>query len=316
MSKSVPSISTLRVSITRACNMHCLYCREKGNNGAETSNRLGAGGIRAFAEFLQKEFGLKCIRLTGGEPLVRNDIVEWVEALALPGIDLALSTNGQRLGNLANELRQEGLKRVNISLDALDPDLFQQMSGGNLRATFDGIEAARKAGLIPLKTNTVVLRGLNEDQILPIAEYAFERDIEPRFLELMDIGHARLHHVEWFVTAKEILKTLRSRYSLSEIGREAGRTARRYTTPENNTLGIIAPETRPFCADCTRLRLSAHGFLFGCFMQDTGTDITKCFRSTGILDPDQARQCVRRAFRCKRGIEVQRRHRAVAEIGG
>jgi cyclic pyranopterin phosphate synthase len=274
----------------------------------------------AVCDVMREEFGLSCIRVTGGEPLVNPDVVEWVRALARVGVRVAMSTNGQRMPALAGALREAGLGRVNFSLDALDAQVFRRMNGGDVGDTLAGIEAARAVGLAPIRTNTVVLRGWNEEEVLPAAEYALERGIEPRFLELMNIGAARRHHAEWFVSADKILARVGRGYELRPAGREAGRTAGRWEAWRGGrrigTIGIISPESEPFCADCRRLRLSADGQLVGCLMHDRGVDIRPCFDDGGRLDRGRLSECVREAVAAKRGIRAERRRSSVVRIGG
>jgi len=251
------------------------------------------------------------VRLTGGEPLLRPDILECVRAAASCGAEVALTTNAQRLAPLAAALRRAGLGRVNVSLDAL---------GGELRRTLDGIDAALAAGLAPVRANMVVLRGLNEGQVLPLAAYSFERGVEPRFLELMALGAARRHHRGWFVPAGEVLGILATRYELRPLGREPGRTAARYEARLGGrtvgTLGIIAPESAPFCSDCRRLRLSADGRLLGCLMQDRGPDLRPHLDGPAGPAPEALAGLVRRALAAKCGIAARRRRGTMASIGG
>jgi len=298
--------------------MHCVYCRPGGEGPAEAHEEgLPPGLVVALCELLRDWFGLRLVRITGGEPLLRPDIVEWVGALSTLGVETAMTTNGQLLAPLAAALREAGLGRVNVSLDTLDEERFARMCGGRLQETLRGIEVARAAGLAPLKTNTVVLRGWNEDGLCDIARYGFERGLEPRFLEVMEIGAARSRHDAWFVSAEEMMDRLSEHYELVPLGRQQGRTARRFEARRGRrvlgVLGIISPESCPFCDDCGRLRLSADGHLFGCFMQDQGVP---CLGVPGTRAGELLEQCVLEALRQKVGIRARHREGAVVEIGG
>ncbi len=319
---SVPAgqVSALRVSITRSCDMRCFYCRGPGPAPQPGPAGLRPGEVAALCEVLRDGFGLSRVRLTGGEPLLSPEVLQWVRELSGLGLEVALSTNGQHLGPLAPRLKEAGLGGVNISLDALDGALFRRIGGGELSRTLHGIEAALEAGLAPVKTNTVVLRGWNEGEVLPVARYAFERGAEPRFLELMRIGAARHRHAAWFVGAGRVLKRLAARYELRPLGRQRGRTAMRYEAWEDGrragTLGLIAPESAPFCADCGRLRLSAGGELSGCLMLDHGVDLKPCFAGGGRPERGRLEGLIRRALASKPGIHSRRRLSAVVGIGG
>jgi len=276
--------------------------------------------VVALCELLRDEFGLSRVRLTGGEPLLRSDVVEWVHALAGRRMEVTLTTNGQRMAPVARRLKEAGLGRVNVSLDTLDEGLFRRMCGGELRHTLAGIEAALNAGLTPVKTNTVVLRGWNEEHVLPIARYAFERGIEPRFLEVMNIGAARRHFASWHVSARQILDILHRCYELHPLGRTEGETARRYEAWRNGrlvgSLGLIAPESTPFCSDCGRLRLSCDGVLFACLMDERGTDLMPCLDRLQGPDGGRLAALVRRALAQKTGPQERRRKSSMAGIGG
>jgi len=311
-------VRALRVSITRACDMRCFYCRtghEKSGHDA-----LSLPFVARLCEALRRRFGLQLVRLTGGEPLCRPDVVEWVRRLSTLGPEVAMTTNGQRMAHVAAALHDAGLVRVNFSLDTLDEKTFERMSGGRLADTILGIEAALKAGLSPVKCNTVVMRGWNEDELADLAAWCLERGIEPRFLELMNVGVAHRHHARWFVSAEEILRRLSESYELRPLGRSPGCTAARYVAAKGGrpmgTLGIIAPESEPFCEDCARLRLSADGQLFGCFMQDRGIDLAECLSLEGAADEKLLDRLILKALSCKAGIRSLRRRRAVVEIGG
>jgi cyclic pyranopterin phosphate synthase len=183
----------LRISVTDRCPLHCLYCRPQPVlDGSQSADLLRASDIVRFVRIAQASLGVAKVRVTGGEPLVRGDIVELVAALGHLGLpDLALTTNGQRLAPQARPLREAGLDRINVSLDSLDPGTFTRLAqGGVLARSLDGIEAAVAAGLLPVRIYTVVLRGINDHEAEDLIAYALARGCEPRFIELMPSGLA------------------------------------------------------------------------------------------------------------------------------
>jgi cyclic pyranopterin phosphate synthase len=314
-------IDKLRLSVTGRCNLRCQYCRPAG--ACATAPESGAK-LLSFEEIctvvraLCEAYGLRTVRLTGGEPLLRAGLPELVGMLRRVGVEVRMTTNGQRLAPHVHALRQAGLSRVNISLDTLRPDRFREITGGALRRSVAGLEAACQAGFAGVKTNTVVLRGVNDDEIADIAEFCLARRAEPRFLELMNAGAARARHAERFLDAPDILDRLRDRFRLEALPFRPGVPAQRFKASCNGSfvgvVGLIAPETRPFCASCTRLRLSADGRLFGCLMQDRGTDLKPWLRGGGL--PGTFTDIVEAVLQEKPGMRGARRRAVLAGIGG
>jgi len=234
-------------------------------------NILSFEEIVRMVEILKTAYRIEKIRLTGGEPLLRKNIVDLITMLNKLDIpDLALTTNGQELAPLADKLKNAGLQRINISLDTLNSERYHTIThGGRLEHTLEGIDAALAAGLHPVKLNAVVLRSVNDDEIINLLKFAMEKGCEQRFLEIMPIGHSiDLHRIN-FMPADAILEIIRRHFTLEMIGRGTGSSAIRYriATPDGHaagTLGIIAPCTAPFCADCHRLRVTPDGMLVGC----------------------------------------------------
>jgi cyclic pyranopterin phosphate synthase len=226
--------------------------------------------IARMVEILKTEYQIDKIRLTGGEPLLRKHIVELVAMLSSLGShELTLTTNGQMLEELAAPLKAAGLQRINISLDSLNAEKYRTMTrGGELERTLAGIDAAIAAGLHPVKLNAVILRDTNEDQIIALLERAMAKGCEQRFLEIMPIGHGAGIYKNSFVSADTILETIRQKYTVEPIGRTEGSSALRYRITaadgSQSTIGIIAPCSTPFCADCRRLRITPDGMLVGC----------------------------------------------------
>lgn len=241
-------IEYLRLSITSRCDLRCLYCR----NGRKTPTteptleeieRIGRAAAR---------LGIKKIRLTGGEPLMRSDVAEIVSSLAGLGAfeEITLTTNGEKLSERARDLYEAGVKRVNISLDSLRPETYSKITGGVFEKAEAGLQAALDAGMSPVKINVVPLRGINDGEIEDFIRMSEEKNVEARFIELMPFGgladKSRLR-----ITADEILK--RAPY-LKETSRGGG-PARTFETPRGGRIGIISPFSRPFCATCNRIRI-------------------------------------------------------------
>ena len=278
----------LRISVTDRCNFRCGYCMPAEIFGSGYSF-LPKAEILSFEEITRvvkifAELGVKKVRLTGGEPLLRRDLPRLVQMLAKVSAfeDLALTTNGTLLPQLAEPLARGGLRRVTVSLDALDKDIFRRMSGDvtSPEHVTAGIETALDAGL-GVKINMVVQRGMNENQILPIAEYGRNLGVTTRFIEFMDVGN----HNGWVrnkvFTAREILDVLRGKFNLEPVeSAYRGEVAQRFRESDNIwEVGIIASVTQPFCQDCGRARITADGNLYTCLFATKGLNLKKSLRS-------------------------------------
>lgn len=230
--------------------------------------------IVAFVRILSRLTPLVKVRLTGGEPLVRSGIKQLVAMLADLHIhDLALTTNGQLLAKFAGPLKAAGLGRVNVSLDSLNERTYRKLSrGGVLGRTLEGLGEARRCGLAPVKLNMVVLRGVNDSEILDMVEFAAERGVEIRFLEVMPIGAARERYREWFFSSADVKSAIQTRYRLTPIPREPGSTCRSFLVMNGagaiGRVGFISACSAPFCHDCNRLRLTSDGRLLSCLASD------------------------------------------------
>ena len=273
-------IHDLRVSITDRCNYKCVYCRT-GEAGAQYPELNIDEYLRLIGIFVS--LGITKVRLTGGEPLLRSGIVKLVQELSamrtIAGqpLDLALTTNGHLLDSLAVSLKQAGLNRVTVSMDAVDASVFERITRvqGSFPKVLKGVRAARAAGLTPLKINCVLLRGFNDDQIEGFARFAREEDVAVRFIEFMPLEEDRLWSPEIVVPLKEIVARIGAFLPLVELpAREASETARRYTFKDGlGEIGIIAPVSLPFCGACSRVRLTSDGKIRTCLFSQVEHDL-------------------------------------------
>jgi len=263
------AITDLRISITDRCNYKCVYCRT-GREGA-------LYGDLPFTDYLRMarvlvEMGITKVRLTGGEPLLRNGVVEFVRELKKlrpqdGELDIALTTNGHLLADMAQPLKDAGLTRVTVSMDAVDPDHFARITRvpNGYDHVLAGIRAARRAGLWPLKVNCVLMRGFNEDQIIPFGMFAREEGVTVRFIEFMPLEEGRTWAPSTVVTLEEILARMAEYRPLVEIPRARSETARRYRFEDGvGEIGIIAPVSHPFCGHCSRIRITSDGKIRTC----------------------------------------------------
>ena len=278
----------LRVSVTDRCNFRCVYCMPKEVFGKDFQF-LPRGEILSFEEIerLVRVFvglGVQKVRLTGGEPLVRRNIERLVEMLAkVSDLDLTLTTNGSLLAGKAQALRDAGLKRVTVSLDSLDDDVFKSMNDVDfpVAKVLEGMDAADAAGLAPIKVNMVVKRGLNEQSILPMARHFRGTGRILRFIEYMDVGSSNGWRLNDVVSAREIVATIDRELPLEPVEKNyLGEVAERWRYRDGSgEIGVIASVTQAFCADCTRARLSADGSLYTCLFATQGHDLRGLVRS-------------------------------------
>ena len=277
--------SDLRVSLTDRCQLRCTYCMpEEGLAWAR--DVLSAQEYARVIRVAVRE-GITEVRLTGGEPLLRRDLLEIVESIDVP--DLSLTTNGMGLARLAPDLKRAGLQRVNISVDTLRADRFRMLTRRDGHAAvLEGVRAAKEAGLLPVKVNTVLMRGVNDDEVLDLVQWAREEDVELRFIEHMPLGPEGAWSRDEVVTAEEILATLRSAYAVEPVGHREHAPAELFTLDGNGPrVGVIASVTQPFCGDCDRLRLTADGHLRACLFSRDEDDLRPLLRG-GAGDDDLA----------------------------
>ena len=286
----------LRISVTDKCNFRCPYCMPKsrfgpGHRFLPRAEALEAHEIIRLAAVFHS-LGVTKIRLTGGEPLLRGDLVDIVAGIAAIGMrDIALTTNGALLARWAVRLRDAGLHRVTVSLDSLDPAVFAVMSDSRIEVSevLTGIAAAREAGLSPIKLNCVVQRGVNEDGLLDLVDFARRQGLSLRCIEYMDVGATNGWRMADVVSGEEILERVSKVYPLIEEAPDPTAVARRYRFADGGgDLGVITSVSRPFCGDCTRARLGVDGKLFTCLFATTGIDLREPLRS-GASDDELRR---------------------------
>ena len=283
----------LRISVTDRCNFRCVYCMPKEIFGQDYPF-LPRVQILAFEEIarLARIFvrhGVRKIRLTGGEPLVRRDLHLLVAMLAdLPGLDLTLTTNGSLLARQAQLLRNAGLKRVTVSLDSLDDNIFKAMDDVDfpVEKVLEGMDTAANVGLGPIKVNMVVKRGVNQSSILPMARFFRKKGYILRFIEYMDVGHTNGWRMDDVVSANEIIRMIAAEMPLEPAepnyqGEVAGRW--RYKDGSGE-IGVVASVTQPFCRDCNRARLSAEGDLYTCLFAVNGYNLRNLIRGGATDD--------------------------------
>ena len=292
-------LSDLRISVTDRCNFRCVYCMPKEIFGRDFQF-LDRAELLSFEEIARLarifvSLGVRKIRLTGGEPLVRREVERLVSLLAkIDGLtDLTMTTNGALLAAKGEALREAGLRRITVSLDSLDDDVFMSMNDVNfpVARVLEGIDAAAATGLRPVKVNMVVKRGVNDESLLDMAAHFRGTGHVLRFIEYMDVGTTNGWRLADVVSAAEIVRTIELRWPLEATDSNyRGEVARRYRYRDGaGEIGIITSVTQPFCGDCTRSRLSAEGSLYTCLFAATGHDLRELLRSEAS-DADIARR--------------------------
>jgi GTP 3',8-cyclase len=275
-------ITDLRVSVTDRCNFRCVYCRSAKAEGA------GDAGLLEWDEYarlvrVMLAMGIRKVRVTGGEPLVRAGVVEFVAQLKALGVpDLSMTTNGFLLAGKCEALVAAGLDRINISLDSLDPEKFARITRAESFAqVMAGIEAAQATRLRPVKVNAVLVRGVNDDEVEAFAEFAREKGLTMRFIEYMPLDADRSWTRDQVVTAAEIQRRISARWPLMPVVHERSETARRFRFVDGagGEIGLIAPVSQPFCGHCSRIRLTADGKLRTCLFSKDDHDLKPLLRS-------------------------------------
>jgi len=301
------SLGDLRISVTDRCNFRCRYCMPRETFGPGF-RFLPRSEILTFEEITRvadaaASLGVTKLRITGGEPLLRRELAALVQQLAsIPGIDdLAMTTNGALLARSVEELAQAGLHRVTVSLDSVDPDVFRLMNGVGLpvEPVLAGIVATVRAGLGPVKLNAVIRRGLNEDGILALAEYARAGGHILRLIEYMDVGETHGWRMEEVMPSREVISLISSAWPLDPVASKApSDVARRYRYRDGQgEVGVISSVTAPFCGDCSRLRLTADGKLHTCLFSRQGYDIREVLRAGA--DREELVEALRRVWRLR-----------------
>ena len=261
---------TLRVSLLQHCNLGCVYCVAgeddlKQANASHEGSSLEVGRLLSIIQRLHAQVGLENIRLTGGEPLLYPALASLIRGIRAAGIPaIRLTTNGFLLERQAVVLKDAGLEAVNVSLDAVGEAIFFQMTRRHSAARImQGIDAAIAAGL-DVKINAVIMKGINDSQVLPLLDFAFSRGLRIRFLEVMAMGHLHKDAGHYLVSQEDILHIIGERFRLEPLTRSVSATARYWRTEKGQVLGVIANESEPFCRDCDRLRLDSQGRIYGC----------------------------------------------------
>ncbi|WP_079046155.1 GTP 3',8-cyclase MoaA [Carbonactinospora thermoautotrophica] len=296
-------LRTLRISVTDRCNLRCQYCMPE-----EEYTWLAREDLLSFEEISRLtdvfiSLGVEKVRLTGGEPLLRRDVSELVRQLASKqGIrDLAMTTNGVRLAEHAESLREAGLHRVTVSLDTLRPERFRALARrDSLSAVLEGIRSLARVGFTGTKIDTVVIRGVNDDELTDLIEFGRQVPAEVRFIEYMDVGGATGWSWEKTVSRDEILATLTRYYGSVEpvMDDDESATADRFALPDGTTFGIISSTTQPFCGSCDRARLTADGMWYLCLYALIGIDLRTPLRQDAT--DDELRDVIASAWRARR----------------
>ena len=264
------NIHDLRISITDRCNYRCVYCRT-GTHGAQYAELTLAEYLRMARAFIS--LGITKIRLTGGEPLLRKDVIELVRQLHALRThegkppELAITTNGHLLAEMAEPLKAAGLDRVTVSMDAVDPEHFARITrvSNGFESVLAGIRTSRRAGLTPVKVNCVLVRGFNEDQVQAFGRFAQQEQVAVRFIEFMPLEEGRTWTPQVVVTLAEVLERMAHFAPFHEIAHDPSSTSRRYRfDDESAEFGVIAPVSLPFCGACSRIRLTSDGKIRTC----------------------------------------------------
>ena len=309
------TFKTLRVSLINTCNLGCVYCtygNEELRENYLSSKELSLNNNQLIQAILNlhQVLQLNTIRFTGGEPLLYKPLPELVSAVKDAGIEhLKLTTNGLLLEGMAKKLKEAGMTAINVSLDAYDEDVFFTMSRrSGLHRIFAGIDAALDAG-IEVKINTVIMRGLNHSQILPLLDYASSKGVVIRFLEIMAMGHLHGKSDRHFFPQEEILTEIGKRYKFKRLQRISSSTANYWQTEQGVKFGIVANETEPFCSDCNRLRLDSYGNIYGCLSSNEPISIRDADKE-GLIGSLQ------RALQQKQSIRFTGSALSMMHIGG
>ncbi|MEN8179669.1 MAG: GTP 3',8-cyclase MoaA [Pseudomonadota bacterium] len=280
-------VEYLRLSLTDRCNLRCFYCLPKGFRDFESAEERMTDDEIVRLVGIFAELGVSKVRLTGGEPLVRRGMPKLAKRLSsLEGLkDLSMSTNASLLTQYAGELAEAGIDRINVSLDSLQKDRFRTITGGALEPVLDGLEAAYKAGLSPIKINMVALKGINDDEYGDMLGYCLERDFTLRFIETMPMGEAGRLGKEHYLDLGKVKRDLEKRFELIPSSMPGGGPARYYQVKgTQHRIGFITPISQHFCETCNRVRLSADGTLYLCLGQEDNVSLGPMLRNGSTDD--------------------------------
>ncbi len=322
-------VRDLRISITDRCNLRCAYCMPaEGMAWLPRTEVLTYEEITRVARVCVERFGFEAIRLTGGEPLVRAHVTRLVEMLAPLGVDLALTTNGVKLAEVAHDLRDAGLDRVNVSLDSLRRDRFLALTRRDeLDRVITGIDAAIDAGLAPVKVNAVVMRDVNDDEIVDLARFGRDRGIGMRFIEFMPLDAQGAWSAAQVVPASEIIERIGAVFPLEQVGDAHTEPAARWRYLDGRgDVGVIPSVTEPFCESCDRVRITAEGQFRTCLFALDEIDLRAELRAdAGLAAPDLDSRLMSAIERAVAGkwaghrigqVDFVRPSRSMSQIGG
>ena len=312
----------LRISVTDRCNFRCTYCMpQEGMQWRAREEILTFEEIERLARIMVERYDVDSIRLTGGEPTVRARLPLLVEKLAALGVDLAMTTNGVSLPLLADELKRAGLKRINISLDSFRADRFLELTRRDeLQRTLAGIDAAIEAGFDPVKINVVIMRGINDDEILDFAEFGRQKGVMVRFIEFMPLDADEIWNNSLVVTQTEIVDILAAEYDIEPIERTSAPATRWRYADGKGEIGIVASVSESFCESCDRVRITADGQFRSCLFATEETDVRALLRD-GSSD-DVVAEALERTVAAKwaghqiNQVQFIRPRRSMSEIGG
>jgi GTP 3',8-cyclase len=281
-------ITDLRISVTDRCNFRCFYCRSADPENYQEHDQILSWPELERLGHVFRDLGIRKVRVTGGEPLVREGVENFIAKLAQAGYeDLSMTTNGHLLSDRYERLVAAGLKRINISLDSLNPVKFEKITRTKtFSSVMSGIEAAQNSRLGPVKINAVLVRGFNDDEVESFAAFARERGVIMRFIEFMPLDADRHWSREVVVPAAEVHARIHARWPLMQIPREVSETARKYRFADGapGEIGLIAPVTQPFCGHCSRIRLTADGKLRTCLFSKEDHDLRSLLRENASDD--------------------------------
>ena len=313
---------TLRLSVTDACQMRCLYCRPRLKKAdAPVRPPLPKERLAALIEQIHRIAPVSKLRITGGEPLLQQHLPEIIAACAAIGVgEIAMTTNAQRLAARAEEVKRAGLDRVNISLDSLDSDIFAIINGGDLAASLAGVEAALRCDLRPVKLNMVVLRNYNDHEVGEMLAFALHTGCQIRFLELMpiDIGEGAFRRA--FVSWDEVFEKIKSDFEALPMPTKPGATSRDFLVRDRHNrttlCGFISPSSHPFCEGCNRLRLTCDGRLLGCLGQRHSLDLLPALEASLAGDQRRLKAALTQSLAQKCAPHNLANQRGMARIGG
>lgn len=307
------TFKTLRVSLTNTCNFGCAYCVDGETVEHKTpQSQLTSAQLAEVIKNLHEKLDFDTIRLTGGEPTLYRELIPLVRKLSKLNVPLKMTSNGFLLSKMAKQLADAGLESINISLDAIDEAVFEKMAKRKgLSQVLEGIESCLENG-IQVKLNSVIMKGLNDSQVLPLFEYAKAKEISIRYLELMRMGHLFSRKFDdYFYSQNQILEAIARKYDFVEMERRPSATANLWQTSDGFKFGIIANESEPFCKDCDRLRLDMKGQLFGCLSENKSVPI-----SEHKMDNEELEQVLKEALAHKQPVKFTGSSLTMIGIGG